>query len=282
MSHEEHTAIQIQNTKSTVAAWLSLTAALLALIAALIGLVDESLYNETVTAGNINKFLRVGSLAQDMVTVPLAALTLVLSIYFLSNRNIKAFITLLGLVGYLFYAYGLYTMQGQYTDIYLLYLAVFGLSVYALVYGLSSFNTTAFNQSFLPKSTRISIAIFLTSILMVLVPVWLMLIVPAIASHKPADTYGVFVLDLTIVFPALAAVTFMLFRSKPNGNVLAGVALFKAFTVCLSVAFGEWYGPYQGGFNPNVGNLAIFGTLTLLSGVLFIVYLRHLKFINPN
>lgn len=212
------------------------------------------------------------------MTVPLALALVALSALFLTRRSAKVFIAMIGLVGYLFYGYGLYAMQGQYTSIYLAYLLVFALSIYGLVYGLSSFNPVAVNQTTLPKSTRLAAAVFLASILVVLIPVWLMLLIPTIEAHKPMDTYGVFVLDLAVVFPALAIVMWMLFRNRPYGNVFAGVALFKAFTVCLSVAFGEWFAAFYGGIGANYGSLALFGVLTFASGVLFVLYSRNLSF----
>jgi len=65
-------------------------------------------------------------------------------------------------------------------------------------------------------------------------------------EHIPQDTYGVFVLDLGIVFPAIAITATMLIRGKPFGNILAGVILMKAFTVCLAWGFAEWYGRFTG------------------------------------
>lgn len=261
---------------------LMIAAGLLALAASLIGLVDASLYKAVVDAGNITEFLRIGSLAQDIITIPMSMLLLVLTAMFLQKRSIKVYITMLGLTGFLFYGYALYAMQAQYTSIYILYLAIFGLTIYALVYGLSSFDATLLHNVSLKNSTRIAIAIFLTSVVVVLTPVWLMMLLPTIASHKPADTYGVFVLDLAVVFPALGIVTVMLLRKKAYGNVFAGVVLFKAFTVCLSVAFGEWFVAHEQRTTPNVGNMGMFGTLTAVSGVLFAMYLRDLKIHNDS
>jgi hypothetical protein len=84
--------------------------AVLAIIALMIGLVDESLYNVTVAAENINKFLRVGSMVQDIITVPLSAMQLGLSVLFLRSDSYKIFIAMLGWVHYVFYGYRLYML----------------------------------------------------------------------------------------------------------------------------------------------------------------------------
>lgn len=262
---------------SRIATVLLLPVSLLALVVALWSVLDPAIYAATLVTGNINEFLRMGSIAQDLVTIPLAALLGILAIRQLIKPNLQVFITMLGLAGYLFYAYGLYVMQAQYTSLYAAYLLIFGLSLYGLITGLASFNSVDLLHTTLPRAIRIAIAIFLAAILIVLVPVWLMLMLPAIAQHQPPDTYAVFVLDLAIVFPALGVVTVMLLRRIAIGNLFAGVALFKAFTVCLSVAFSEWYSPMVRGTETNVGGLMIFGILTVVSGVLYGWYLRGLR-----
>jgi hypothetical protein len=87
----------------------------------------------------------------------------------------------------------------------------------------------------------------------------------------------VYILDLTIEFPAFIIIAFMLFRGKQFGNILAGVALFKVLTVCLSVTFGEWYIAFYRGFDPNYSMLGIFGVLTLVSMIFLALYLIKLQ-----
>jgi len=114
-------------------------------------------------------------------------------------------------------------------------------------------------------------------IFLVLVPIWLALIIPDIEKHIPSDTYAVFVLDLGVVFPALGIIAAQLWQNKPFGNILAGVALFKALTISLSVAFGEWFNPYYGGFQANYTGIAIFTGLTVVSFVFIVLYMLNLN-----
>jgi hypothetical protein len=230
-----------------------------------------------LSAGTITNFLLVGSIAQDIISIPLAILLALLSVVFLKRPGIKAFITILGLTGNFFYGYGLYVMQGQYTSIYLIYLAIFSLSIYSIVFGLLSFSPEIVMRTLLPKTLRNSISIFLYFIVVMLGLIWLIRISPDIARHIPQDTYGVFILDLGIVFPAIAITATKLIRSKPFGNILAGVALMKAFTVCLSWGFGEWYSRFVGSTQGNYDMLAIPSVLTLISLMFFILYLHKLQ-----
>jgi len=253
----------------------------LALFAALKGLLNQSLYEEVRLAGAMTKFLVTGSLAQDFISVPLGLILALLSLVFLKRPGLKIFIAILGLTGFFFYAYGLYVIQGQYTSIYLVYLAIFGLSIYTLLFGLTGFELNAIAHYRLSWAIRISISLFLFLTLLVLVPVWLLRMMPDIGRHIPGDTYGVFILDLCVVFPAFGIIITQLLRNKPYGNILAGVALLKALTITLSVAFGEWFQAFYGSRQPDYGMIVIFSVLTIVSLVLLVFYLIKLK-TNPK
>lgn len=263
--------------RSRITACMTLILSVLALIACLAGILEKSIYEDVLSVGTITKFLLVGSVGQDIIFIPLALLLAMLSALFLKRPGTKTFITILGLTCNFFYGYGLYSIQGQYTNIYFIYLGIFSLSIYSIVYGLLSFSVEFVASTSLPNRFRISISIFLYSIVLMLGIVWLIRIIPDIARHIPQDIYGVFVLDLGIVFPAIAITATMLIRSKPFGNILAGVVLMKVFTVCLSWGFGEWYGRFSGNIQGSYDMLLIPTTLTIISFVFFIQYLSKLQ-----
>ena len=190
--------------RSRITAIMTLIMSVLIIFACLAGILNESIYNDVLSSGLITKLLLIGSRAQDITFIPLAVLLGILSILFLRRPDYKLLITIIGLCGNFFYGYALYVMQGQYTTIYLVYLAIFSLSIYSIVLGLLSFQTEFVVKTSLSKGLRRSISIFLYSIVFMLGLIWLIRISPDIARHIPQDTYGVFVLDLGIVFPAIA------------------------------------------------------------------------------
>lgn len=263
--------------RSRITACMTLILSVLALFACLAGILEKSIYEDVLSVGTITKFLLVGSVGQDIIFIPLALLLALLSALFLKRPGTKIFITILGLTCNFFYGYGLYSIQGQYTNIYLIYLGIFSLSIYSIVLGLLSFTNEFAARTSLPRTLRIATSIFLYSIVLILGLVWVIRIIPDITKHIPQDTYGVFVLDLGIVFPAIAIIATMLFRSKPFGNILAGVVLMKVFTVCLSWGFGEWYGRFSGNIQGSYDMLLIPTTLTIISFVFFILYLSKLQ-----
>lgn len=256
---------------------MMLLIALLAGYASFRGVFDQGLYRDLLPAGSITEFLVRGSVAQDIVTLPLGLALFVLALVFLKKPGLKVFVALLGLNGYFFYGYGLYAIQGQYTSLYPAYLAIFGLSLYGFIAGLTSFHDATIQGTELPKVLRALIGVFLLLIPLVLVPVWLGRMGVDVSRHAPGETYGVFILDLCVVFPALVIIAVMLFKNSPFGGILAGIALMKVLTICLSVAFGEWFVARAGGMPPNYGMIGIFGALTLFSFVLGSFYLRRIK-----
>lgn len=256
---------------------MALLISLMSLFVSLSGIFNKSLYEDLLQVGSITQTLIIGSRGQDIVFAPLALLLAVFSILYLFNHNYKIFITILGLTGNFLYGYALYAFQGQYTTLYLMYILILGLSIYCLIYGFTSFESDFIKTTFLSKSIRIAISVFLFFIIIMLGPIWIARIIPDITRHTPQETYGVFVLDLGIIFPAIAITVSMLLRNKAFGNILAGVILFKAFTICLSWGFAEVYSRLNGVISGNYEMVAIPGILSVISLVFYVVYIQKLN-----
>ncbi|MEQ8236197.1 MAG: hypothetical protein ABRQ23_05435 [Syntrophomonadaceae bacterium] len=260
-----------------VTAIMTAVLSLLAFYASLRGVFYPQLYTDLLATGAITESLVAGSIAQDIISLPASAMLLLLSMYLLVRPVVKPLIAALGLAGYFLYGYGLYAFQGGYTSLYLIYLAIFSLSLYSLIVGLLSFRSEVLGGVDMPPRLRTAAAFFLLAILAILVPLWLVKISGPIAQHIPPDTYGVFVLDLGVIFPAFAIIAYLLMRRRPWGDVLAGVALIKILTLCFSVAFGEWFGPLYRQVSPDYTIMFIFIGLTLVSLALSWSYFRQMQ-----
>lgn len=101
---------------------------------------------------------------------------------------------------------------------------------------------------------------------------------PDIARHIPNDTYGVFILDLGIIFPAIMITVSELIRGEPFANILKGVVLIKEITVCLSWGFGEIYIRIIDNTIGGYDMLVIPILLTILSVILFVLYIQNLQY----
>ena len=263
---------------TTIVAILTLLISVLALLASTMGIFNQAIYNELLLTGAITKPLVFGSIVQDIISIPASVLLIILSIAFIRKHDRRMLIIILGLTAYFFYGYGLYTIQGQYTGIYFIYLAILGLSIYSLIFGIIGL-VGNMNHVYLPKSICYSIVFFIAIILLVLIPAWIVRMTPDIISRAPGEIYGVFILDLAVVFPALAIIAFKVMRGDNKGYLLAGVALVKVFTLCLSVALGEWLKPIYG-FPQDLAMILVFSLLTLISAILSILYFARIYFTN--
>ncbi|QIP15121.1 hypothetical protein G8759_22100 [Spirosoma aureum] len=231
--------LMLNRPRSRLTAILALVVSLLVLYASLRGVLDKHLYIDAIAAGVLSKSLLAAIRLQDQLSIPFAVTLLIVSVSHFLYAGYKTFLVLLGLVGNFLYAYGLFVISGNFTAIYLVYLVIFGLSIYSLIFGLTSFEPEVVRYLQLPVLLRNSISLFLLVIVFIFVFLWVNSLTPLISKHIRPDTYAVFILDLCIVMPGLAITAVQLLRRIPFGNVLVGIFLIKILTLILPVAIGE-------------------------------------------
>ena len=258
-------------------AYMGIAISVMSFFSAAAGIFNENIYNEVYLSGTITKRLVVGSVAQDCITLPLSVILLILSIRILKAPSENLMIALMGMAGYFFYGYGLYVIQGQYTSLYMIYMIIFALSIYTLIFGLTGFNNKWYGEKCFPKAFRTSVAAFILLIIIVLGPLWVFMMLSDMATRFPGETYGVFILDLCIVFPALAVSMARFYKNSAYGTLLAGVALLKALTVCGSVAFAEWYVSYS---NFRAFDGFMFGFFSFLTVVSLLLLAKYFVFLG--
>ncbi|MBC7958435.1 MAG: hypothetical protein H7X94_01085, partial [Vallitaleaceae bacterium] len=148
-------------------------------------------------------------------------------------------------------------------------------SIYGMIFGLMSLAKE--EDVLLPKKVLRWVGGFLTTILVLMGPLWILRMIPNILSNQPAETYGVFVMDLGIVFPAIGLITVMLFKNKAFGKILSGVALIKTCSLCLTWGFAEIYGPLVRQLPIAVEMVGSAAFFTIISGILIVPYFKTLK-----
>jgi hypothetical protein len=253
---------------------LSCVAVLAAAAAAVASIIFPAVYGDLIEAGTIVERDRAGALAQDIITLPLAALFIGLLVGYRRRATPKRLLLLIGGLGYFFYAYGLYAIEGYYTLLYPLYLLAVGSALWGIIYGLIELLGRSECGLELSTGIRRAVALFMLLILLVLVPAWLARMLAQVRQHATETAYAVILLDLCIEFPAFAIAAVGLLRRRAYAVPLAGVMLVKAFTVCLSWGFGEWYAiAYAGGRELSLAFIAT--ALTAISIVLLVLYLRR-------
>src|SRR5919106_275662 len=205
---------------------LSALIVLLALPVHLIGLLMPSIYRDPAV-------LLPQNLGTDLVTlcvgIPLLAATAVAT----WKGSLRARLLWLGALGYLAYDYGMYALGVRWNPLFLLYAALFALSLYALIIGLVGTDAARVRAALSGRVPVRSVAAYLIVIAVMVAAMWLAEEVGALVSGTvppsvtqfETPTNIVHVFDLCIVLPAMVLAAVQLLRERPWGYVLAGGAL---------------------------------------------------------
>ncbi|MGM0366100.1 MAG: hypothetical protein ACQEP5_06135 [Actinomycetota bacterium] len=132
--------------------------------------------------------------------------------------HIKKQIIILGLSGYLFYAYGIYIIERIYNLFYFSYMAVFALSFFAVVYGAADIRGDVKQKVSLPKPVRSVSIVFLLLQPVVFYPLWASQLLPLMVSGQKIEfLYSVYILDFCFIMPAFIIVAIRSVKSEGLG-----------------------------------------------------------------
>jgi hypothetical protein len=203
------------------------------------------------------------ALAQDIINlIVVAPATIVLAL--LARRgSMTAHLLWLGVVSFIVYNYVIYTLSVHAGTLYLPWVAVLGMSVYALIGGLSTLDRKAVRARLATASLRPA-GWFLCVVAVAFTGLWLSDIVPALMSGvvpEGARQLGlpsspVHVLDLAFFLPATFAAGIALLRHQSWGYAIGpGLLVFLTLTglpILLTpfVASTRGYPPTWAAFAP--------------------------------
>ena len=226
-----------RNLKTNKTLWLIV--ALLSLIAALVGVFNQDVYSTVLRPD-----LLPGTISQDLITI-LAALALLFLSLKTSDGDAKKQIVVISLLAYIFYGYGIYVIERLYNSLYLLYMAIFSLSFWALVYSLISIDADAVKNIKAPNWIKNLSAGFLIFTALLFYFLWMSQLIPLMQTGEKIDyLYSIYILDMALVLPAILVSAVMLIKKKALGLVFAPILFIKAFTLLFSVGLGSLLKPF--------------------------------------
>jgi hypothetical protein len=274
------TTVEGEKTSSrstTIWLWLTGPIALLVAIAAEAGIFTDDLYRDApVNAAQ--------ALGQDLITLVVALPTLVLSFILALRGSRRAHLVWLGVLGYLVYTYVSYALAVQFNPLFLVYVALVGLSLYALIGGLATTDFVGIKAGFSRGTPVKAVSIYLAVVPLLFYFMWLSEDIPALlAGEVPqgvieaeAPTDIVHVLDMAWILPAMVLTAVWLWRGRALGYVLAGTLLsflsLLVLAVMSMIVFQVLYGVAAG-----LGIAVFFGVVFVISVGMLVWYLRGMS-----
>jgi hypothetical protein len=157
---------------TTIWLWLTVPIAVLLVVAAGSGLFVEGLYRDPPS-------LVAQAIAQDVVTLVVALPALVIGAILARRGSERGRLVWLGVVGYVVYTYVTYAFGIRFNPMFLVYVALLGCALYALIGGLATTDFEALKRRFTQRAPVKATSVFLAVVAILFYLVWLSEAVPA-------------------------------------------------------------------------------------------------------
>ena len=207
--------------------WLSISAASLAAAGSIVGLRNPALVYGKETAAFFD-----ASIAQDIVNLFLVAPVSVVLGILAFHGSLRSWLCLLGFLAFTAYNYAIYAFSIHFGPLFLVWVAVLGLSVYAFAGSAAALHPSDLRGRLGSFSVRLP-GWFLVATAVLFTYLWLSEILPDLLAGGPstsATTWNVpsnpvHVLDLAIFLPGVFVVGLLLLRRHQLGRAFAPNAL---------------------------------------------------------
>lgn len=273
-SKSRHNGKAIQ---TTIWLWLTVPVAILVAIAAGVGFFYEDLYRDA-------PYFAAQAVGQDLITLIVALPVLVISALLAGRGSGRAHLVWLGVLVYLVYSYIIYAIAVQFNPLFLVYVALLGCSLYALIGGLATTDFAQIKARFSRGAPVRAVSIFLAVLAVLFYFMWLSETVPTLFTGEVPQsvvdngtpTNAVHVLDMAWILPAMLLAAVLLWRKRALGYGIAGALLtFGTLIVVAVMAMVVSMSLY--GQDVAVAEASIFGVVAAVVLVMLIRYLKELK-----
>lgn len=231
---------------------LSVTTVGLSVAGAVIGLVaGADVY------GDETLVLRDAATAQDLVGLLVVAPLLLLLVRAAAHGSLTSWLCCLGALGFTAYNSAIYAFSIHFGPLFLVWVAVLGSSLFALVTGFGAVHESSVEDRFTPESRRVT-GWFLIFVAALFTFVWLREIVPDLVAGRPSTsasdwnvpTNPVHVLDLAFFLPAVLVTGVLLLRRHWLGGATAAAQLVFVELTCLPILITPFVASARGHVPP--------------------------------
>jgi hypothetical protein len=233
---------------------------------------DPVIYNPVVP----NRIIP-GIFTQD-IFVLLSSLIMILLSLIMRSNHIRYVIINCGILGFLFYAYGIYSIEQIYTPLYPAYLGILSLSFFTLATVLSSLDRSLIERVALPSWIKYSSAAYGLFIAVMFNIIWFGQLIPLLQTANRIEyMFSVYIIDLVFIMPAFVVTAILLIRNHAVGIVGLPALFILGVGILGPLALAELLKPVRYDLPTDPGELQLYGLLTLSFMIFSIVYLAALK-----
>lgn len=268
---------KVVRTKYEPAFILSVIIVILMVLASICGIFINDLYQD-------NFLVISGWYGNDLVTLLLAVPLLVISLALSRLGSKRAQLVLLGMLFYTLYNYAFYLFGAAFNILFLIYVALFTLSIFALIFGVFSLNLDIIAEQFSPSTPTKKISVYMAIVALLLgifhislslnfvftgqVPEFIILL------EQTTNIISALDLSLTVPFGFLGAV--WLWKCQPWGYVLAVMWNVKSavYLTALSAATARGF---QTGASESIIELVLWGPIAVGCTISLVFLLKNMN-----
>ncbi len=226
--------------------------------------------------------------ANDLITLVIGLPLLAISAWLAfksaqgSAQKLRGLLLLAGTLGFFFYTYMSMSMNTAFNALFLVYVALFALCLYALILSMLSFDLKSLPAYFSERLPRRAIAglMIFTAVFLVLAWVGGRILPPLAQNQVPYLENGITMviqaMDLALIAPLAGLSAVLLLRRSAWGYLLASVAVMKFLTMGIAVSTMGINEALQGAPDSLV-LVGIFVVITLINLVLAVLLLRNIQ-----
>lgn len=241
--------------------------------------------NETVTInGNGLYYYDTLSSAAQMQGNDFVALFIGLPLLIISSKmafkgSLRGRLLLTGTLGFFLYTYMSMSALTAYNNLFLIYVMIFTLSLYAFIFCMMSFDLTNLPKAFSEKLPVKLIAGLMFIIGLFLLLAWLGRIVPPLINNRTpvlenTTTLVIQFMDLGLIVPLAVISGYLLLRKNAWGYLLCSIMMTKGVTLGLAVSVMA-INMAMVGVPENLGVMIPFLVITIINLILVRVLLKN-------
>lgn len=176
----------------------------------------------------------------DIFTLFFAVPALLLTLPSLARGSLRDRLFVLGLLGYLFYQYLMYAVTWAFGPLFLLFVAIYALSLVAIVFIVATIPVSKLPERFSKRFPRRGMATLCFMLAGLLLVMWLGRLIPAYQGQidgvlEGQTTFVVQALDLGLIVPLALFTGVTVQRGNAVGYLLASTVVVKAFAMATAI-----------------------------------------------